>query len=444
MRILRTIVPHSSRARLATHMAKPLFKRLGWGVSDQALSSLTNFAMNIVAARTVTLKEFGAFSLVFVTYLIIMGASRALTIDPLLVRYSSQTLDTWRAATRLGSAASFGLGIAGGGICAAVGLASGGPIGPPLIVLGMSLPFLLLQDFWRYAAFIIDKGYVSVLSDLTWTLLLGASLLVIPAGVLREPAGLMAAWGISGSVAALVAPLAFRVSPSWLSPLRWVIQQRDLGLRFLAEFATFRGSSQLAVFAAGAVGGLATLAILRLGQIIYGPLNIFFMGIQPIAISEAARRATTDQARLFKLSAAVSAGFAALAMMWGVALWLIPVQIGSSLIGSAWTHARSVIPPFAVWMAGMGITTGAVVGMRGAAAAKESLRVRLLVSPLTLGGALLGVIAAGPLGAAWGIGTARGVESVVWWQEFNKLRAAGMLDRNQPNDLVGPSEAADA
>ena len=43
-------------------------RRLGWGVADQGISSLSNFALGIVAASRWTPTEFGAFTLAFVTY----------------------------------------------------------------------------------------------------------------------------------------------------------------------------------------------------------------------------------------------------------------------------------------------------------------------------------------------------------------------------------------
>lgn len=49
---------------------------LGWGVGDQALSSLTNFALGLITARTVTAYEFGAFSLAFATFTAGLGLAR--------------------------------------------------------------------------------------------------------------------------------------------------------------------------------------------------------------------------------------------------------------------------------------------------------------------------------------------------------------------------------
>ena len=63
-------------------------RRASWSFGDQALSSLTNFALAVVVARAVTAEEFGAFGLAFSAYLLVLGLVRAVTAEPLLVRAS--------------------------------------------------------------------------------------------------------------------------------------------------------------------------------------------------------------------------------------------------------------------------------------------------------------------------------------------------------------------
>ncbi|MDR2986820.1 MAG: hypothetical protein LBV34_18475, partial [Nocardiopsaceae bacterium] len=63
-------------------------RRFGWGLADQAVSSLTNFAVSLYVARTLGAVQFGAFALAYVTYSFVLNASRGLATDPLLVRFS--------------------------------------------------------------------------------------------------------------------------------------------------------------------------------------------------------------------------------------------------------------------------------------------------------------------------------------------------------------------
>src|SRR5271169_5647008 len=73
-------------------------RRLSWGVADQAMSSISNFAVNIYIARTLGAVQYGAFALAYVTYGFALNASRGLGTDPLLVRFSGTDLPTWKRA----------------------------------------------------------------------------------------------------------------------------------------------------------------------------------------------------------------------------------------------------------------------------------------------------------------------------------------------------------
>src|SRR5262245_53463222 len=86
------------RARgLAVLRAKALEASwLAWGLADQALSSLTNFALGVLAARSLPAEAFGAFSVSFTGYLLASAIGRGLVSQPLTVRYSRASPSEWR------------------------------------------------------------------------------------------------------------------------------------------------------------------------------------------------------------------------------------------------------------------------------------------------------------------------------------------------------------
>ena len=92
--------------------------RLGWGVADQAVSSVTNVAMVLYVAHSVGAAQFGAFSLAYVTYSFVLNASRGLTSDPLMVRFSGADLPTWRRAVANCSGTAAAVGLVAGAVCA--------------------------------------------------------------------------------------------------------------------------------------------------------------------------------------------------------------------------------------------------------------------------------------------------------------------------------------
>ena len=53
---------------LTTRTVRSAAGRLSWGLADQAVSSMTNLLVGLVVARSLSVAEFGMFSLAWVTY----------------------------------------------------------------------------------------------------------------------------------------------------------------------------------------------------------------------------------------------------------------------------------------------------------------------------------------------------------------------------------------
>lgn len=100
----------------STRLRAPL-QRLSWGLGDQAVSSLTNFVVGMVVARSLGATEFGVFSLAWVTYGVALNVSRGLATDPLVVRFSGVDDKPWRAAVSRATGTATAVGLATGVCC---------------------------------------------------------------------------------------------------------------------------------------------------------------------------------------------------------------------------------------------------------------------------------------------------------------------------------------
>ena len=147
-------------------------RRLGWGVADQGISSLSNFALGLFVARSFGASNFGAFTLAFITYTVVINAARGLATDPLLVRFSGDLVHRWRRATSAATGTALVVGVAVGVLCVVAGLLLPDPVGPAFVALGIGLPGLALQDSWRFAFFACGRGSSAFINDLFWTVLL--------------------------------------------------------------------------------------------------------------------------------------------------------------------------------------------------------------------------------------------------------------------------------
>ena len=207
-------------ARPGTTAKRQTSKRAAWGLTDQAFSSITNFALASIVARTVTAVEFGAFSLVFSVYLLVLGVVRAFATLPMLVRYSASEHEGWSDGARRAT----GWAIVGGGIaaavCAGLSLVFRSAAGP-LLALGVSLPGLMLQETWRLAFVARGKPAAALVNDIVWALVLAPALWLAVQADTSSATAFILAWGLSGTVAGIFGMLqaGFLPHPQGVRPL---------------------------------------------------------------------------------------------------------------------------------------------------------------------------------------------------------------------------------
>jgi hypothetical protein len=403
-------------SRVIVRGRRSLTGRLGWGLADQCLSSITNLGVGIVAGRSVGVRQFGAFGLAFATYLIALGASRALVSMPFLVRHSFSPTESWRSSAAESSGAALVIGSGLGLACIAASSVMASDMGYAFRALGLCLPGLLLQDSWRFAFFAQGKGRLAFQNDLAWAAAMVP--LFLFAGSRDPSAGrLLLAWGASAGVAAVYGSRQARVVPRVRFFLAWLRRHWDLAPRYLGEFMAMVGSSQIAIYAVGSMIGLGAVGGFRGSQILLGPLNVVFMGIGLVAIPEGVRLLGTSR-KLFRSALTLSLVLFILAVVWSFASLVIPSNIGAALLGDSWVLSRAILFPAGLIMAGNGASMGPVSGLRALGAAREGLVARLIVAPLVPLSGIAGAFVAGLRGAAYGMAFASLAASFVWWSYF--------------------------
>jgi hypothetical protein len=407
--------------------------RLGWGMADQAMSSLTNFGVSVYVARSLGAVEFGAFSLAFATYLILLAASRGLATDALAVRYSGAELRTWRPAVASATGTATTVGLVAGVGCVVVGLSFRNSVGAALVGLGLTLPGLLLQDSWRFAFFSAANGRLAFVNDLVWALALVPAMLVMVVTGHSTVGWFMFAWGGSAGFAAAVGAFQARLLPRPTEALHWLRQHRDLAVRYLGESLSLSGAGQVRLYGLAAIAGLAAAGSLRAAELLLGPLNTAIMGIALMAVPEAAVLLRRSLRRLQPFCLLLSGLGAGGALAWGMALLLLlPDSVGQVILHSTWYAASALLVPVTLAVAGFGFSIGAWAGVRALGAASRSLRAQVIGSVVYLTGALSGTALGGAAGAAWGSAAGSMIGAGVWWWELHQgVRDAASVEREE-------------
>ena len=408
-------VPSWRRVRRAS-------RRLTWGLADQAMSTLTNFLLSAYVARTLGAAQFGAFSLAYVTYGFAINASRGVSIEPLLIRFSGAVPPTWRRATAGSTGTALLMGLATGTCALTAGLLIGGTTGLAFVALGLTLPGLMLQDSWRYAFFALGREHQAFINDAVW------AAVQIPLIVSLRVTGhanvfwFVLAWGIAATVAAAIGPLQAGVMPNLAGSARWLSQHRDLGPRYLAENTAGNASDTLRTYALSSILGLAAVGYIQAVNVLMGPIKIIFTGIGLVTLPGAARLLRRSPRQLPLFCAAVGLGTTLLALVWGLVLLVaLPRGLGHLMLGNIWRPTYPLVLPATIALMASCVATGALIGMHAMGAARRSLRVVIAAAPIPFAFAIVGAVTGGTLGTMRfaAVGSWLGTLMYVW--QFRKV-----------------------
>ncbi|GAB2583309.1 hypothetical protein [Kribbella endophytica] len=409
-----------------------ILRRLTWGLADQAVTSMVSFVVGIVVARSMGAVEFGAFSLAWVTYGVVVNISRGLATDPLAVRFSGVPRPAWRTAVASSTGMAITVGLVTGAICIGAGLGLGGRPGAAFVALGFVLPALTLQDSWRFAFFASGQGGKAFISDITWAIALVPLLYV--ASQRPSVTLFVLAWGAAGAFAALVSGLQAGILPRLSRTRRWFTQHRDLSVRYLVENLTISGAYQFRMYGLGAFAGIAAVGTVRGAEMLLGPFFIVLSGVGLVAVPEAARALRRSVRGLRTFCLLLGGLQAVAALIWGMTLVIgLPDDWGHKLLGEIWDTAEALLLPATLSVAFASFYTGAAAGLRALGVAQRSLRAQLWASAAYLVGGVGGGALGGAVGSAWGAASATFVGAIVWWIYLRAGVRERLLAEDEPS-----------
>lgn len=404
-------------ALLLTH-ARGVTGRFGWALADRALVSLTALAVGVFLARWLGVQEFGAFSMAFAAFLLVLAAVRGLTSDALALHHDSNGDPmTWRWAVASATGTAAVVGLAAGVACVVAGLLLPGSTGAALLGLGLSLPVLLVQDGWRSAFLAEGRPARAFANDLVRTLTLAPAVAVLATTGRASVGWTMLAWGGSAAVAATMAMVQSRLLPRVTEAIEWLRWHRDLAARSFVERLSLGGAGHLRLIGLTAIAGLAAAGTLGAAELLLAPVAAIIAGVavqaEPEAVGVPARRLRSS-CRF--LGAASAAG----ALLWGAALLALPDVVGARVLGSAWLPASGLLVPVTLEVAGLGLSLGAWVGLRALTARTRRGRAELAGTVIYLAAALGGAVLGGAAGAAWGSAAGALAGAGLWWWQLHQ------------------------
>jgi O-antigen/teichoic acid export membrane protein len=284
------------RKRLGTGAAGPAgaaSKRALLTTADQAFSSASNFVVGVAVARIAGPQGLGGFALAYGCWLILAAMHRSLVTDPMAIENDAIQPDA-PARLRRGFAQEVTLALGAAAALAVVGV--------PLFELGQRtfglallavipwLPFLLVQDYWRWTGFMRREPGKSLANDTVFNVVQGTCFVLVALGHVHSVVAVIASWGAGAAAGALYGLWQFKVRPTMRGGVnalrvRWHLSKWLAGNSLMGWAA-----SQASVLLAGFILGPAGLGALRAAQtLVQGPALVLIQAGGSVGLPEASR-----------------------------------------------------------------------------------------------------------------------------------------------------------
>ncbi len=421
------LVHRSARVRPVNRQERPQSTRprAVWNLADQALSSLATFAVTILAAAAGTATEFGYFAVAFALYLFLLGVSQAMVNQVFLIRFPAVSDEEARRGARAASGLAFVFGLACAAVVVPAGLVLAGAAGPSIATIAVLFPVLFVQEAWR--AVLIGRGRprAATANDAVRTVLQLGSMAVVIASGRSDPTLLLAVWGAAAAVAAVLGAVQVGGAPSPRAGLRFAVQHVDISRFLVAEWLLVLGAAQVGLLAVAWLGSPADVGSLRGSQTLLGPMNVLGLGVFTYLLPELVRRPELGPGALRRVAAAAGGILALVAAAWGLCLLALPDAVGAAVLGDTWPGARETILPMTLYVAGAAGATGTLAVLRAKGDARSTFLVNTVLGPLMLAGVVIGQLAAGVTGAAWGFAAATTLVVPLFWLRMERRIRGG-------------------
>lgn len=339
-----------------------------------------------------SLVDFGAFTTTFLITLTAVGYVKAMTSEPLTLRFAASPRHEQREAVSAGLGASLVLGVAvmplvfvitwGILLLAGLGLEQAAVLGA-LTALG--LPASAVQEYLRGAAYCTGELHAAALNSIGRLLLLPALVL---AGWLLDVLDVqffVVAWWAAAAGAALIGWVALSLPRVHLRTA-WVREHGALGLKLMADYSLTLTSGQGALLVVSSIGGAETVGLIRKAQTVMAPLTLMTTGsislFQPALVRRVAAGESAGQLRT--RAYVISIVIILVGAAWATLAYLVPADVAGVVLGEGWSQARALLP-WVLLYTSLGALTGMLgIALRALGVVQEQVKVRGVLAIPTL------------------------------------------------------------
>jgi O-antigen/teichoic acid export membrane protein len=340
-------------------------------LADQGVSSASNFAVAVVVAHLAGIRGLGVFSVGYAAWLLVASLHRSLITDPMTIERDARSAAA-RQRIRVGLAAEVVLGTtaacltaATGAIFLGIGAASGASgwsgAGEGLLTVAIFVPFLSVQDFWRWVGFMAGRPGRSLANDCTFAGVQALAFVAIALAPGRPSPGLViGGWGLGALAGCVYGCWTYRLLPRYSGGIGLLTSRWQLSRWLVGNDLALWGTNQGYLLLAGLLLGPVELGGLKAAQtLVTGPAFVLLQAGGSIGLPEATSAlALEGHSGLRRVTRRMS--LAAFVAIGGLAL--IVIAFGGQLLGlvygsqfrSLHTAASLLAVAYAVGALGLG------------------------------------------------------------------------------------------
>ncbi len=387
-------------------------RKVGWGFADQVFSSATNFGLTIIAGRWLGASALGVVSLGFSAYVLSVIFQRALITEPHTVVTSTLPLEERKRLSRRAVTLSLTTGVAIGGVLVITGLILGGPVGRGFLIFGPWMPFVLLQDVWRYILFRDNQNARAVTNDATWVV---GMLVSMPlAFAIHTDWAVVGSWGLGAAIAMALGFFQTKIRPAELAGTWawWRSENWPIGKWFAADRLASNLGTQGTVFILAPLLGAAALGGLKATNSVFAPLSVLGPSITLPSLPMMTR-AFKESSRLARSTAVkLSLIVTALTGLYTVFLAAGGGAVLTFLLGKKFRPFTSLIVPTAAGQLMAAASVGFIVLLKASKRGRPLVIAHIISTVGTLIVTPILAVHYGVVGAAWGLAIGYGLESI--------------------------------
>jgi O-antigen/teichoic acid export membrane protein len=380
---------------------------------DQGISSASNLLILIWVAHALTPADFGRFSLVFLVYVFAQtGVVRSLVSSTVVVH--PEDADE-RARSVLGAGTL--LSAAAGVLCVlAAGVLwwSGSVLAAPVLVVGITMPLLGLQDTGRYVGIAEAKPGRAVVLDTLWLVLLVGAFVVLDIVGTPTLTSVVAIWAGTGAVSGLWAfvqhgvPRGRELTLDWLRH-RWHFSWRSLVASSSSAVVALVGSALMAI-----VSGPIAVAAVRAALLLERPSTTVQTALATSAAADIARE-QPDNAGLLAHQRRTMLLSIAVAVLTMAVLVAIPRSLGRLILGDVWDVVQPLLVVIGFHVGALAAQSGVRAALIGRRKIEAVMVVDIVGTVLSIAGLVVGAALGDAEGGMWGAVVGQAATACVWW-----------------------------